>query len=417
MATEWTVTRLGHHGDGIITGPAGPIFAPMTLPGEVVTGNLAGDRLDPARILRPSEARVSAPCRHFRQCGGCALQHASDPFVAAWKAEVIRTALAAHGIDADIRTTRTSPARSRRRATLGGTRTKKGAIVGFHARRSNTLVPILDCTVLTPALQAVLPDLADIVRLGASRSAVLAMSITQTDTGLDLSVTGGKPLDGPLRADLPRIARAFTRLTWDGEPVFMAQVPICRFGDAPVPLPPGAFLQATAEGEAALTDAVAEALAGATVIADLFSGCGTFALPLARMAPVHAVEGEADLLAALETGWRKSSGERAVTTERRDLFRRPLGADELARFEAVVIDPPRAGAEAQTQELAAARVPRVAMVSCNPVTFARDAALLVAAGYAIDWVQPVDQFRWSPHVELVAALRLAHIPGERVRTP
>jgi len=411
MTTELTIDRLGHHGDGVGGGPDGAVFVPMALPGERVAGEVEGDRMDGAKILSPSPERVRPPCPHYRQCGGCSLQHASDRFVADWKAEVISTALAAHDLAAPMRQTLTSPLRSRRRATLAGKRTKKGALVGFHARRSDVVVQITDCHVLTPALMAIVPVLEEITRLGASRSATLAFALTESATGIDLAVSGGKPLDGPLRAALPQFASHFTRLTWGDEPVFMDAAPILTFGPAMVSPPAGAFLQATAEGERALLAGVKEATHDATVIADLFAGCGTFALPLAATATVHAVEEAADLLTALDSGARHAQGLRAVTTETRDLFRRPLLPEELSRFDAVVIDPPRAGAEAQTCELAKAQVPRIAMVSCNPVTFARDAAMLVAGGYTIDWVQPVDQFRWSVHVELAAALRLAHIPA------
>jgi 23S rRNA (uracil1939-C5)-methyltransferase len=199
-------------------------------------------------------------------------------------------------------------------------------------------------------------------------------------------------------------AHGLARLTWEGETVALRTAPMQRFGAALVSPPPGAFLQATAEGEAALVAAVREATGPARRILDLFAGAGTFALPLAETADLHAVEGDAALLVALDKGWRQTPGLHRVTTETRDLFRRPLEPDELGAFDAVVIDPPRAGAEAQTRALARARVPVIAAVSCNPVTFARDARILVEAGYRIDWVQPVDQFRWSAHVELVARL-------------
>ena len=270
-------------------------------------------------------------------------------------------------------------------------------------------MPITDCHVLDRDLLAVLPGLQEITRLGGSRAGVLSFAITKAANGIDLRVTGGKPLDGPLRAALGGFAGRFLRLTWEEEPIFAAAPPVVRFGEAAVSPPPGAFLQATEHGEAALLSAVREATEGAARIADLFSGCGTFALPLAHGAAVQAVEGDATLLQALDAGARHAEGLRPVTTEVRDLFRRPLLAQEFSRFDAVVIDPPRAGAEAQTRELAEARVPRIAAVSCNPVTFARDTAILTSAGYRLNWVQPVDQFRWSTHVELAASFSLAHI--------
>jgi 23S rRNA (uracil1939-C5)-methyltransferase len=409
--TETTVTidRLGHRGDGIAPGP---VFVPLTLPGEVVAGEITGDRIEVPKIVTPSPDRVRPPCTHFKTCGGCSLMQASDDFVAGWKADVIATALAAHGLTAPIRPTATSPARARRRATLSGRRTKKGALVGFHARRSDTIVPLTECHLLAPPLFALLPVLAEITQLGGSRSATLSFALTLTETGIDCAVTGGKPLDGPLRAALPRFRDRIARLTWGDEPVYAEAAPTLTMGKARVTPPPGAFLQATAEGEAALRAAVTEALTGATRLADLFAGCGTFALPLAGAVPVHAVEGDATLLAALGHATRHAQGLRPVTTEARDLFRNPILAEDLSRFDGIVIDPPRAGAEAQTAQIAAAQVPRIAMVSCNPVTFARDAALFTAAGYRLNWVQPVDQFRWSPHVELAASLSLPHLTGE-----
>ncbi|NKX44973.1 class I SAM-dependent RNA methyltransferase [Roseicyclus persicicus] len=409
MTGPLTIERLGHLGDGIAPGP---VFVPLALPGEVVEGEIGGDRIEAPRILTPSPDRVRPPCTHYRACGGCSLMHASDGFVARWKAEVIATALAAHGIDGTPLPTVTSPARSRRRATLAGRRTKKGALVGFHARRSDVIVPLSDCHVLAPPLVALLPTLGEITQLGGSRSATLSFALTLTDTGVDCAVTGGKPLDAGLRAELPRFRDRIARMTWGDEPVYADPLPSLRFGPATVAPPPGAFLQATAAGEAALLAAVRRAVGSAARIADLFAGCGTFALPLATGAAVHAVEGDAALLAALDRAARHAPGLRPVTTETRDLFRKPLPPDDLASFDAVVIDPPRAGAEAQTRAIATAQVPRVAMVSCNPVTFARDAALLIAAGYRLDWVQPVDQFRWSPHVELAAGLSLPHLTGE-----
>lgn len=404
---ELQIKRLGHHGDGIAADEAGkPVFVPLTLPGEIVSGEIEGDRIAAPSVITPSSDRVKAPCPHYKSCGGCSLMHASDPFVAQWKSSVITNALQAHGLPTPLRPIITSSAKSRRRATLSGTRTKKGAMIGFHARKSDTIVPISDCFLLEPALLTVIPALEKITRMGASRSATISFSVTLTETGIDLLVTGAKPLDGPLRAALPQVQSSFSRLTWGDEPVFTETPPRITIGSARVTPPPGAFLQATQDGERALQAAVTKATEGAKSIADLFCGVGTFALPLATKTPVHAVEAAQDLLDALDHATRFATGLKPITMERRDLFRRPLLPDELAKFDAVVIDPPRAGAEAQTIEIAKAQVPVIAAVSCNPVTFARDAAILTAAGYALDWVQPIDQFRWSPHVELAARFSL-----------
>lgn len=399
-----TIDRLGHLGDAIAQGPEGPVYVAQGLPGEVVEGEPVAGRIAAPRIVTPSPDRVRAPCPHYRACGGCSLQHASDGFVEGWKADVVRSALAGQGLEAQLRPVVTSPARSRRRATLAGRRTKKGALVGFHGRASETLTEIEHCLLLHPALLATLPLLREVTVAGASRQGELGLMVTLTTGGVDLAVTGGKPMDAALFAALAGLAEAgdLARLSWNGEPVATRRPPAQRFGAAEVVPASGAFLQPTTEGEAALLAAVTEAVGGARSIADLFAGSGTFALPLASQAEVHAVEGEAAALAALDTGWRRAGGLHKVSTETRDLFRRPLLPDELRRFGAVVIDPPRAGAEAQAAELARSAVPVIAAVSCNPVTFARDARLLVAGGYRIDWVQVVDQFRWSPHVELVA---------------
>lgn len=403
---SYTIERLGHLGDGVAQGPDGPVFASGVLPGEVVEGTLDGSRLTDIRIVTPSALRVRPPCAHARTCGGCLLQHASDAFVAEWKTGIIRGALEGQGLTAELRPIVTSPPRSRRRATLAGRKTKGGAMLGFHARASDTLVAVPNCQLLHPDLMASLPALEALVKLGAARGAEVALTVTRSPAGADVAVSGAKPADAALQLDLARLAEThgLARLTWAGEVVALRASPMQRLGRALVTPPPGAFLQATEQGEAALVSAVREALGPARRIADLFCGLGTFALPLAEQAEVLAYEGEVAMVAALDRAARQAEGLRRVTATARDLFRRPLESDEFKGVEAVVIDPPRAGAEAQTERLAEARVPVIAMVSCNPVTFARDARILVRAGYRIDWVQPVDQFRWSSHVELAARL-------------
>lgn len=406
----FTIERLGHLGDGVAQGPDGPVFATGVLPGEVVEGTLDGQRLTQVRIVTPSPLRVKPPCAHARTCGGCLLQHASDAFVADWKTGVIAGALAGQGLTAPIRPILTSPPRSRRRAVLAGRRTKAGAMLGFHARGSDTLVPVPQCQLLHPGLMAAFPALEALVLLGAARGAEVALTVTQSAAGPDVAVTGGRPADAALRLDLARLAeaRGLARLTWNDEIAALRAMPVQRMGQALVAPPPGAFLQATAEGEAALLQSVRDAIGPARRVADLFCGVGTFALPLAEAAEVRAFEGDAAMVAALDRAARATLGLKRIEAQVRDLFRRPLEPDEFKGIDAVVIDPPRAGAEAQTRALAAARVPVIAAVSCNPVTFARDARILVEAGYALDWVQPVDQFRWSSHVELAARF---HHPG------
>ncbi len=402
--TDISIKRLGHLGDGVAEGP---IYAPLTLPGEVVRGVVDGDHLTDVKIVTPSEHRVSAPCPQFRRCGGCNLQHASDAFLAEWKTTLVRDALAAHGLEAEIFLGSTSPAQSRRRATFAARRTKKGALVGFHKRGSDEIVEIPDCQLLHPKLMAALPLIEATTIAGASRKHALDVFVTTTQSGLDIAVSGGKPADAPLIEALGALSRNndVARLVWDGDVVVLRNPPEQSFDSVVVTPPPGAFLQPTEAGEGALRQAVEHIVQDSAPVADLFAGCGTFALPLAKRTPVHAVEGDKAMLAALDAGWRHNQGLRPVTTEMRDLFRNPLLPEELNRFGAVVLDPPRAGASAQVAQCAESTVPVIAYVSCHPGSFARDAAVLVGAGYEMGKVTVVDQFRWSPHTELVCAFK------------
>ncbi len=393
-----TIESLTHLGLGRASD--GQSLLPTVLPGEEV--EVAQDGT--IRIVTPSTDRVSPPCRHFKSCGGCAMQHASDDFVAAWKQDIVAKALQARGLSPAFRPIATSPAQSRRRAKFSGRRTKKGALVGFHAKASDTLVAVPDCELIAPGLKASMPVLDHLTLLACSRKGEIDLTVTAAPLGPDILIATDKDLTPQLRIELAALANQYglSRLVWNDEPVVMINPPAQDFGGIKVTPPPGAFLQATAHGETTLRDAVDEITTKANRIIDLFAGCGTFTLPLARRAEVHAVEGEADMLTALDRGWRAGHELRKVSKETRDLFRRPLEPDELCGYDAAVIDPPRAGAEAQIDTLARSHISTIAMVSCNPVTFARDAKTLVDAGFAMPWVQVVDQFRWSPHVEIVA---------------
>lgn len=379
----------------------GRTLLPRVLPGEEVAVAQDGT----VRIITPSADRVSAPCKHFKTCGGCAMQHANDAFVANWKLEIVQKAMAAQRIETVYRDVLTSPANSRRRAKLAGKRTKSGAMLGFHAKGTHTLIPVPECQLLTPGLMSQFPMLEELVVVAASRKAEIALTVTETAVGLDIVVDTEKPLTPELRNELATFAQnhAIARLVWVDEPVVTMQPPVQYFGGTAVLPPAGAFLQATKHGEESLLGAVQEITAKADRIVDLFAGSGTFTLPLAARAEVHAVEGEVEMIKALDRGWREGKGLKRVTSEARDLFRRPLEPDELRKFDAAVIDPPRAGAEAQIATLAASEIKVIAMVSCNPVTFARDAVALQKAGFTLNWVQVVDQFRWSAHVEVVGS--------------
>ena len=401
--TQWTIERLGRRGDGVALSGAARALAALTLPGEVIEGESVDGRIAAPRIVTPSADRVRPVCGHYRACGGCSLMHASEGFTTAWKRQVVETALAARGLDATVVGVHVSPPRSRRRAVLSGRRTKKGALLGFHARASDVIVDLADCHVLRPQIVAALPLLRRIVVAGASRSAELSLTVIHGPAGLDVAVQGGKPIEPELFRDLAALSEEgdLARLDWDGQAI-TRRPPALPMGRAQVVPPPGAFLQATEEGEAALVAAVRDFTKDARQVADLFAGCGTFALRLAEYAPVHAVEGLAAPLVALDAGWRGAAGLQRITTATRDLARNPLLADELARFDTIVIDPPRAGAEAQARQIAASKVERIAFVSCDPVNFARDARILSDGGFDLARLLVVDQFRWSPHVETVA---------------
>jgi len=397
---EFTITRLGLKGDGIA---GSDIFAPFTLPGETVLGEVANGQLSGARTS-DSPDRVAPVCPHFGTCGGCTLQHASDTFLAAWKTETIARALAAQGLQADFRPVDTSPPGSRRRATFSARRTKKTTQIGFHQRGSGEIFALKECPLLMPEILESLPACHALTGIGTSRKGEIKISVTQSAVGPDIDIREAKELDGPLRARLAALATEFdlARLSWNGEQIADRKRPVQSMGKAQVLPPAGAFLQATPQGQAALVAAMLEAVKGAKRVVDLFAGCGTFALPLAEQAEVHAVEGLPEMLQALDTGWRFASGFKTLTTEARDLFTRPLLPIELRRFDAVVIDPPRAGAKAQMAEIVASGIRLVGAVSCNPVSFARDAKILTEGGFTLEWVKPVDQFRWSGHVELAA---------------
>jgi len=397
---ELHITRLGLKGDGITEADQ---FIPFALPGEAFEGAFEKGRFKGKR-LKDSADRIAPVCAHFGMCGGCTLQHASDDFLAGWKAEIISRALSAQGLSAPFRALSTSPTLSRRRATFSARRTKKTTQVGFHKRGSAEMFQIEQCHILKAEILAALPACHALAGLGASRKGEIKISVTHSATGPDINVSDAKLLDGPLRARLAALANEFNlaRLGWNSEQIADRTRPVQPMGAANISPPAGAFLQATAEGEAALVAAMKEAVLGAKRVADLFAGCGTFTLPLAAHAEIHAVEGEADMLKALDAGWRFAQGLKTVTTETRDLFSRPLVPLELKHYDAVIIDPPRAGAKAQMEEIAASDISLVGAVSCNPVSFARDAKILTDAGFTLDWLQPVDQFRWSGHVELAA---------------
>ncbi len=384
------------------------MFVSGGLPGERVRASVAGDRGELLEVLTPSPDRVLPPCPHFGDCGGCALQHwAAEPYLA-WKAEQIRLALGRVGLETEILPAFAAPPGSRRRVALHARPGKGGAQIGFKARRSWRLVPVEVCPVSEPRLVAAFPALRRLAApLFEHRKSAPTLHVTLTGAGLDIDITGVERRAGGLSADArSRVAEAaaaadVARVTLDGEPLYMARAPTIDMGRATVALPAGGFLQAAAAAEAAMASFAREALAGARHVADLYCGVGAFALRIAEDAPVAAYDISGTAIAALRSAQGSATGLKAIVAEARDLVRRPVLAMELKKIDAVVIDPPRAGAAEQHAELARSAVTRIAGVSCNPATFARDARILADSGFRLTRVLPVDQFLWSPHVELV----------------
>ncbi|MDZ4760309.1 MAG: class I SAM-dependent RNA methyltransferase [Alphaproteobacteria bacterium] len=402
-----TIRDLGAQGDGIAENDGQTVFAPFTLPGETVIADVQGERARLIDVLVPSPDRAGARCAHYGVCGGCSLQHMSDSSYLAFKQRLVENALAAEGVEAAVEPVVAVPPRTRRRATFAATAASRGVAFGFHGRRSHEIIPISDCAVLTPGLLALIPQLAALARIAAPAKGSLVVTVLETLTGFDVAIAGvGKWFSADARAEL--VARAgaagLARISIDGETVLQREAPAVRAGSAFLTPPPAGFLQATRPSEQLMVDLVEKAVGSARSVADLFSGAGTFSLPLAARANVHAVESDAPALKALDDAARRTPLLKTVTTERRDLFRRPLTKDEPKRFDAVVLDPPRVGAETQSRNLAGSSVKRIAYVSCNSVTFARDLGILVAGGYRIDQVTPIDQFLYSAHIEIVAAL-------------
>jgi 23S rRNA (uracil1939-C5)-methyltransferase len=402
------ITGVGAQGDGLAQGA----FVPFTLPGERVEATVAGGRGELSAILQASPERVAPPCPHFGVCGGCALQHWAHPPYLAWKAEQIRLALARERIETEFAPGFAAPPESRRRLALHVRRGPGGVRLGYKERRSWSLVDAAVCPISDPRLVAAFPALRAVggAFLQHPKSAP-TLHVTLTDTGLDVDVTGvEKKSGGPSAAALQTAAQAagradLARLTLDGDMVYGERAPSVRFGRATVALPPGGFLQAVAAAEAFMAEVAVAAVTGAGKVADLFSGAGAFSFRLAEVAATHAVDGSEPAIRALTRAVGTAAGLKPVTAEARDLFRRPLGQPELKRFEAAVFDPPRAGAAAQAAELAASKLGVVVGVSCNPATFARDARLLIDGGFRLERVTPVDQFLWSPHIELVGVFR------------
>jgi 23S rRNA (uracil1939-C5)-methyltransferase len=388
------IVRLAARGDG------------ATEKGRFVAGAVPGDSVDDAGVISRGPNYVDPACKHFGRCGGCQLQHVGDAVYRDYVTDRIKEGLRAQGIEApDFRPVHLSPALSRRRVSLRVFRQGKRITLGFAEAGSHKLVDLAQCPVMHPELFALIAPLRTLLAQMLRDRRQGDIRMTRVDGGVDVLISGIE-VDGLAAtealtafAQQNKLARLSIDEGYGPTPRWEPDPATITLSGVRVPMPEGAFLQATADGEACLVDAVKSALGAAPAVVDLFAGLGTFSFALPGV--VHAAEGARDAILSLQMAAKRAG--RAIATEHRDLFRRPVTAKELAQFDGIVIDPPRAGAREQVIEIAASTVPRIAFVSCNPATFARDAKTLIDGGYQLDWIQPVGQFRWSTHVELAAA--------------
>ncbi len=426
-----TIRELGRQGDGIADTADGAVYVPFTLAGEEVAlapisanrekkqargrNRRAGKsrasnparRRNPAQILVPSPNRIEACCKHFTSCGGCQLQHFERQAYLRWKQELVSSALGRERIDCDIEPVLAFGPHARRRAVFTAFSNVSGISLGFLKRDSHHITNIEECPVLVEEIASRLDDFRDLSAILCGRNRKIKISVLACANGLDIAVESEKPVEQKsiLQAIEFAGSHSFARLSLDGEVLIETRRPVLDYGFASVTPPPNGFVQAVAAAEAVMADLVSGHLGGCRSVADLFCGHGTFALRLAMNSTVYAAEASESAISALDQAWRGTgSALKHITTERRDLYRRPMNAAELKKIEGVVFDPPRAGAQEQAQELANSGVAKIAAVSCNPVTLARDLGILIEGGYQLKSVTPIDQFIYTPHVEAVALL-------------
>jgi 23S rRNA (uracil1939-C5)-methyltransferase len=402
------IDHVGHRGDGTAFANGGTVFVPYALGGETVEVEaVAGhpDRRHLSRIERASPERIAPFCSYFGNCGGCAIQHWQTEAYRAWKRRIVIDTLAHAGIECNVKELLDAHGAGRRRITVHARRGDDGELrTGFAAAGSHAIVAIADCPILDPTLHGALHAARALAEILKPAGKPLDIQVTAASNGLDVDVRGSGPLPPYMIAALSELAEKhrLARLTRHGELVLMRNPPTITIGTAQVTLPPGSFLQATAAGEQTLAELVGGHCRRAKHIADLFCGVGPFALRLAEKSRISAFDSDAGAVTALQKAATSTSGLKPIKAETRDLFRRPLMPPELRDYDTIVFDPPRQGAQAQVKQLALSKIPVVIAVSCNVATFARDARILIDGGYAIESVTPVDQFRHTPHVELVA---------------
>lgn len=416
---ELAIEAIGGRGDGYATVEGRPLFVPLTVPGDrvrarVVSEAAAGFRGELVELLSPGADRAEPPCPHFGACGGCALQMLEEQAYLAWKEALVDKALSHAGLSPLERPPMVrTPPQSRRRVSLAAQRRGREVVIGYRQRLSHRLAPIESCLLLRPALQELLAPIRAFLQ--TAEFAAGDVVATECANGVDLALGGLQAGDLELRERLASFAEAkdLARLSlldedsaW--EPLMVRRTPQVDFGGVPVAVPPGVFLQASKEGEDALVATIADEMSqNEGPIAELFCGAGSFTFPLSAFGRVDAFEADEAALAALDGAVRANGLSGRITAQRRDLYRQPLRAAELKAYSAVVFDPPRAGAKDQAAQIAQSGVPLAIAISCNPATFARDVRLLVDGGYRLEKVVTLDQFIWSPHVELVGVLRLS----------
>jgi 23S rRNA (uracil1939-C5)-methyltransferase len=429
MALDRTVdveiAAIGSRGDGVATTEKGMIYVPYSGPGDLVRVRLPAKKTghthaEIVEILRPGPDSQAPVCPHFTECGGCSVQHLAYPAYETWKRQLVCSALQHRGLDPSVVLPMVSGGQARRRRTrLSARKTSGGLLLGYRAPRSHLIVPVLNCAVLSPAIVESFDDIRDILQRILNSGEAAEVAVTLCASGLDLTIASPTYPDLAMREALVAFADAINlaRLNWqllgqgrlgDAETVVRRRAVELPVAGTSIEPPPDAFIQPTAEGERVLQDGVKAALAGASRVADLYAGCGSFALVLADSGSfVRAFDAETDHLEALVTAARRGGFGERVSHEVRDLHRRPLAGEDLLALDGVVLDPPRAGALSQVKELARTPVPIVAYVSCNPASFARDARILVDTGYRLESVLPVDQFLFTAHIELFGVFSLS----------
>ncbi len=398
-----TIEGMGRRGEGVARHEGRAVYIGGTLPGETVRAALDGERARLVEILVPSPGRIAPFCPHYGVCGGCQLQHWDETSYRAWKASLVEQAFRAHGIEANVRALIDAHGAGRRRAAIHVRRVGGVVTAGYMGLRSHDLLDIDRCPILVAPLERGFA----IARGIGAKLGDCDVALTATDAGIDASVKAERQIVAAEHAKLAGLMNELqlARLSVNGAVIATAFNPRVAMGKAEVAIPPGAFLQATAEGEAALAGLVRDGIGKAKTVADLFCGCGPFALRLGERCKVEAYDNDRPAIAALNAAAKLTPGLKPLIATARDLFREPLVALEMKAFDAVVFDPPRAGAEAQARQLAKSKVKTVVAVSCDPASLARDAEILVNGGYALTGLTAVDQFKWTSHVEVVAVFR------------